>query len=236
MPDLFTAQQLADYLQLSKRTIYRLVERNQIPAVRVGGQWRFPKSAVDYWLDMRLSALPSSDLNVLQAEAAESALALSETLADANALIAIPAGEKSDVVREFVARVEFPEPVDRDLVARRVLEREGLCSTAMPGGVAVLHTARWEPRVLRVHDVVAVGRLSIPIDFEALDGGRTGVLVLILARNERSHLVLLSKMTRLCQEAAFVRQLTAARSAGDVRALVTEFERTVFHAPHPTGA
>jgi nitrogen PTS system EIIA component len=236
MPDLFTAQQLADYLQLSKRTIYRLVERNQIPAVRVGGQWRFPKSAVDYWLDMRLSVLPSSDLNVLQADVAESSHSLAEALADTNALIAVPAGDKSAVVRAFVGRVEFPGPVDRDLVTRRVLEREELCSTAMPGGVAVLHTARWEPRVLRSHDVVAVARLSEPVDFGALDGGRTESLVLVLARNERSHLVLLTRMTRLCHEAAFVRQLGAARSAAKVRALVVDFERTVFRAAQPTGA
>lgn len=236
MPDLFTAQQLAEYLQLSKRTIYRLVERNQIPAVRVGGQWRFPKSAVDYWLDMRLGALPSSDLSALQAEASGSALALSEAMADANRLIAVPAGDKADVVREFIARVEFPEAVDRDLVVRRVQEREELCSTAMPGGVAVLHTARWEPRVLRAHDVVAVGRLSAPVDFAALDGGRTEVLVLVLARNERSHLVLLTMMTRLCHETAFVERLRAARTAADVGALVAEYERAVFHAEQPAGA
>jgi len=236
MPDLFTAQQLAEYLQLSKRTIYRLVERNQIPAVRVGGQWRFPRSAVDYWLDMRLNVLPSVELAALQAEAAESAQPLSDALTEANALIAVPAGDKAGVVREFVARVEFPETADRELVVRRVLEREALCSTAMPGGVAVLHTSRWEPRVLRAHDVLAVGHLTAPVDFGALDGGRTAVLVLVLARNERSHLVLLTKMTRLCHEAAFVQRLSAAGSAADVRTLVEEFERTVFHAEQPAGA
>lgn len=228
MPDLFTAQQLADYLQLSKRTIYRLVERNQIPAVRVGGQWRFPKSTVDYWLDVRLSGFGAGDLHELEADASGAPLSLAAALEEANALIAVPAGDPATVVRDFVTRVRFPEPVDAERVARGVLERESACSTAMPGGIAVLHTARWQPRVLRTHDVLAIGRLSTPIDFGALDGGTTELLALVLASNERNHLVLLTKMTRLCHERAFLQQLRGAADGRAVTALIAAFERLVF--------
>ncbi len=231
MPDLLTAHQLAEYLQLSKRTIYRLVDRNQIPAVRVGGQWRFPKSAVDYWLDLRLSKLGPADLHALEAEESGPPLSLGAVLTESNALVALTPGTSSDVVREFIARVAFPEPVDRALVVERVLEREALCSTAMPGGIAVLHTARWVSRVLRGQDVLAVGRLPEPMGFGALDGGRTDLLALVLARNERNHLVLLTKMTRLCQEAAFLTALRTAPDARDVVAIVSRFERSVFPPP-----
>ena len=44
MPDLLTTRQLAEYLQLSERSVYRLLERGELPAVRVGGQWRFRKT------------------------------------------------------------------------------------------------------------------------------------------------------------------------------------------------
>jgi excisionase family DNA binding protein len=229
MPELFTAQQLAEYLQLSKRTVYRLVERHQLPAVRVGGQWRFPKSAVNYWLDMRLGVLGTADLDALEADAAGPTLALRSVLSEVNARIPLRAGSVSDIVRSFVGAIQFPEPVDREEVVQRVLERESLCSTAMPGGVAVLHTARWGSRVLRGYDLLAVGRLSEPVDFGALDGGRTDVLGLVLAGNERNHLVLLTKLTRLCQEEAFVEALRAAPTAQDVVALILSFEATVFH-------
>jgi PTS system nitrogen regulatory IIA component len=228
MPDLLTPKQLAEYLQLSQRTIYRLLDRDQIPAFKVGGQWRFRKSAVDYWLDLRMHQLESAHLQEMQAGAVEPALSLGAVLREENALIAVPAGAVSDVVQALVSRVTFPERVDADLVVQRVMEREALCSTASPEGVALLHTARWEPRVLAAHDLLAVGRLSEPIDFGALDGGRTDVLFLILARNERDHLVLLAKVARLCREPAFVDGLREARAAADVVALVEATERRVF--------
>jgi excisionase family DNA binding protein len=47
MPDLLTARQIAEYLQLSQRSIYRLLERGELPATKIGGQWRFRKAAID---------------------------------------------------------------------------------------------------------------------------------------------------------------------------------------------
>jgi len=228
MPDLLTPKQLAEYLQLSERTVYRMLDRNQLPAFKVGGQWRFRKSAVDYWLDLRMHQLESAHLHEIQAGAVEPALSLRALLREENALIAVPAGPARDVVRAFVSRVVFPERVDVESVVERIMEREALCSTALPEGVALLHTARWESRVLAAHDLLAAGRLSEPIDFGALDGSRTDVLFLILARNERDHLVLQAKVARLCRERAFVDGLREARAAADVVSLVEATERRVF--------
>jgi len=45
-----TVQDLADYLKVTVKTIYRLLERSSIPATRVGHLWRFEKDAIDSWL------------------------------------------------------------------------------------------------------------------------------------------------------------------------------------------
>ena len=50
MADLMTLEQLANYLLVTKKTIYRLLERNGIPAMKVGRQWRFDKISIDAWL------------------------------------------------------------------------------------------------------------------------------------------------------------------------------------------
>jgi len=36
-----TVKEVAGYLSLSVKTIYRLVEEGTIPAFKIGGQWRF---------------------------------------------------------------------------------------------------------------------------------------------------------------------------------------------------
>ncbi len=47
MTELMTVQEVADYLRVTKKTIYRLLKRGKIPATRVGKQWRFDKAAID---------------------------------------------------------------------------------------------------------------------------------------------------------------------------------------------
>jgi excisionase family DNA binding protein/PAS domain S-box-containing protein len=46
---VLTVKDVAAYLQVSQTTIYRLVWRGQIPAFKVGGDWRFNIDSVDEW-------------------------------------------------------------------------------------------------------------------------------------------------------------------------------------------
>ena len=229
MPDLFTPKQLAEYLQLSPRTVYRMLERNELPGVRVGSQWRFRKSEVDGWLDRRLQRLDTAQLGELSADR-EGAVpqTLSELLAPRNVIFGVPAGEPDPVVRAFVQRLSFPESLDQDLLIHRILEREAMCSTALPDGVALLHTPRIRQRVLAAHDFLAVGRLDALMPFGALDGSLTDTLVLVLARSERTHLLLLAKMARLFREPGFVPKLRSASTAAEIVQLIQQSERTTF--------
>lgn len=45
-----SVEEIAKYLSVSKETIYRWLEKNKIPAHRVGKQWRFKPSEVDEWI------------------------------------------------------------------------------------------------------------------------------------------------------------------------------------------
>lgn len=40
--NLVTVREAANYLRISARTVYRLIESGQIGAVRIGKQWRIP--------------------------------------------------------------------------------------------------------------------------------------------------------------------------------------------------
>lgn len=234
MPDLLSPKQLAEYLQLSQRTIYRLLERGGIPAVKVGGQWRFRKAAVDEWLDVNMQRLDAASLRALEDDIDERMPPpLADLLDPVNARIVVPVtgtAERADVVRAFVAQVRFPEPVSPELVAERVLEREAMCSTALTDGVALLHTPRSRPRVLASHDLIAIGRLQAPIDFSAIDGSPTDTFILLLARSERDQLALLAKLARLCREPGFLAALHDAHGADDALALIRSTEQRLFSA------
>lgn len=45
-----SVQEIAQYLGISKETIYRWVESDKIPAHKVGKQWKFQVSEVNSWI------------------------------------------------------------------------------------------------------------------------------------------------------------------------------------------
>lgn len=45
-----TPDQVASYLQISRRSVYNLAQAGQIPAAKVGDQWRFFRPEIDRWL------------------------------------------------------------------------------------------------------------------------------------------------------------------------------------------
>lgn len=48
---VLTVDELADYLKISKSTLYKLAQEGRIPGQKVGRHWRFRKETVDRWLD-----------------------------------------------------------------------------------------------------------------------------------------------------------------------------------------
>jgi excisionase family DNA binding protein len=47
----WTVRQLAEYLSVNERTVYRMAERGDLPAFKVGDAWRFRRHDIDAWID-----------------------------------------------------------------------------------------------------------------------------------------------------------------------------------------
>lgn len=48
--EILTIREIADYLKVTERTIYRLAGARKIPAFKVGGTWRFSRIDIDSWI------------------------------------------------------------------------------------------------------------------------------------------------------------------------------------------
>ncbi len=46
-----TVGEVAQYLGIVPDTVYRKARRGEIPAVKMGKIWRFPREALDKWLN-----------------------------------------------------------------------------------------------------------------------------------------------------------------------------------------
>lgn len=48
--DILTIGEVAAYLKVTQRTIYRLAAAKKVPAFKVGGTWRFSQAAIESWI------------------------------------------------------------------------------------------------------------------------------------------------------------------------------------------
>jgi excisionase family DNA binding protein len=51
--EIMTLQQVAEYLACHYSTIFRLLKKHEIPAFRVGSDWRFRRSDIEQWIHDR---------------------------------------------------------------------------------------------------------------------------------------------------------------------------------------
>jgi excisionase family DNA binding protein len=63
--EILTIKQVAAYLKVTERTIYRLAAAKKIPAFKVGGTWRFARTDIDNWIKQQTTtyAAPSGQGN-----------------------------------------------------------------------------------------------------------------------------------------------------------------------------
>jgi len=106
--------------------------------------------------------------------------------------------------------------------------REKTMSTGIGNGIGIPHAASWEAK----EPAVLLIRPAKAIDFKALDGLPVDiVLALVVPENQTPlHLQMLAGISRLCQEAKF---LKLVRQAGNPRDLLKEIEllekKIAFH-------
>ncbi|OGP30918.1 MAG: hypothetical protein A2038_00710 [Deltaproteobacteria bacterium GWA2_57_13] len=48
---LITLAEAASLLQVSKRTLLRMIQKKEVPAFKVGGQWRIRETQFKEWVD-----------------------------------------------------------------------------------------------------------------------------------------------------------------------------------------
>ncbi len=48
-PSVLTPAELANYLRVHRSTIYRLLDRGELPSFKVGSDWRFVRDDIDRW-------------------------------------------------------------------------------------------------------------------------------------------------------------------------------------------
>lgn len=55
-----TVKDVASYLNVDEKTIYRLVSKGSIPGFKVSGSWRFQLQDIQRWIDLQKAGAQSA--------------------------------------------------------------------------------------------------------------------------------------------------------------------------------
>lgn len=84
LEDILTLQEVAKYLKVDQRTVYRMVKSKQLPAFKVRNQWRFRKDAIDKWIEAHNVTVNDTANNKVEVPIVGSVSAGLPTLAEEN--------------------------------------------------------------------------------------------------------------------------------------------------------
>lgn len=217
--DILTIRQLAEYLMVSEKTVYRMLDRNELPAVRVGGQWRFRKHDIDSWLNEEVRRVEYEGQRGALDPLEASEIAITPLLDPENVWLSVTPGSRDELLAFMTREASIDAHVDRDLLFRSIRERETVCSTAVLQAAAFPHPI--DPRTFRfARKRVLLAVLREPLDFLDPHGHRPQVVAVILARSVQGQLLAFSRALKLFANHDLIDQLTEAETAADAIRLI----------------
>ncbi|HEY0947779.1 MAG TPA: PTS sugar transporter subunit IIA [Opitutaceae bacterium] len=230
-----TLEELADYLHVSRSDAEQLVRTSDIPHQERGGRLVFQRGEIDAWASQRILGMPDKRLSVYHEKSMRGARevfpddALIPALLTPDAIdLALNSKTRASVIRDMVALADRTGRVfdPRELLAS-VEAREALCSTALPGGFALLH-ARHHEEYRFEGSFVVLGRTVQAVPFGAPDGGATRVFFLICCQDDRIHLHTLARLCMIAMKTDAIARLHGTEERREAFELLAEAERMVL--------
>jgi PTS system nitrogen regulatory IIA component len=228
----FDLETLAAYLHLDPAQISRLAERGKLPGRKVAGQWRFASAEVHHWLEDRIGI--SSDEELVQMEDVlrlgsdhpdhEPDVSIVEMLPVEAIAVPLAARTRGSVITsmaEVAAQTGWLWDVAK--LADAVRAREDLLPTAQDNGVALLHPRRPLSNILE-QPFLAMGRTETGIPFGGARGTLTDIFFLICSVDDRGHLRVLARLSRLLADPVFLTALREAGSAAEAHEVIVRHE------------
>lgn len=230
--DDFDLGQLAAYLHLTPDQVLKMAERNRLPGRKVGGEWRFPEAEIHHWLEERIGAADEEQLGKVEAvlersAGQEEAPRLGQLLRLETIAIPLTGKTRGSVIRDMCDLAARSGMLwDAATMAEAVKAREALHPTALDSGVALLHPRRPQTSIL-ADSVLALGVCTSPIPFSE-QGQMTDVFFLICSYDDKVHLRILAKLSRLVGSSDFLTSLRGATSPQEALELIQNADEDFY--------
>lgn len=151
---------------------------------------------------------------------------LTDILKPQNILVPMQAKTKNEAIGELVSLLaKNGEIQDAPAVLSAVLEREATRTTGIGNGLAIPHGKCVGTNQL----VMAIGKLAMPIDFQAIDGRPVSLVWLLTSPPDKTgpHIHALARISRLMTIDRFRQSLGQSKTAQEMYDVIVQQENAL---------
>lgn len=224
--DVLNLDQVATLLGRDARELGKLASRGKLPGRKVGGAWRFAAAEIHYWVERQLPDWSEKEHGGIDPICPVSGISpFIAALIPAECIeLEFTARTRKSAIRELVKLAARTGAVADAATLREAVEtREAKGTTAWPGGFATPHPHRRLPAALN-EAVIAVARTPGGIPFGADLGGSTDLFFLVCCTDDRQHLQVLSRLSRIMRKPGFCDEIRCAETTKEVLRLIESAE------------
>ncbi|WP_041401757.1 PTS sugar transporter subunit IIA [Salinispira pacifica] len=225
---MMTLTEVSRYLQLSEKTVLKMVKNGEIPSAKIANQWRFSPSIIDDWITARMNVVPQNDLSRL-IEREMDYVSLSRLIDPGSIIMNMRSRDRDGVLRELADLAQARELVkSSDTLFSKLVQREQMLSTGIARGIAIPHIRR--PGETDIQEpAIVFGRSPEGIDFASLDGTKTHFFFLLLSDSETVHIRIMSRLAAMLRRDDAREQLRRAEQPQDILRFFVEYEPRLYH-------
>lgn len=231
---LMNIEELSDYLHIDTAEIKELVKKGEIPFEKRGDRLVFRVSEIDEWASKRILQMPGDKLSkyhqntTTKTSSTIPALLMPELIKPEYIEPQLEAKTKASVIREMVNLADknglIADPAE---LTEQLIAREELCSTGMPGGIAILHTRDRHPYMFN-SSFIAAGKTIQEIFFGAPDGNPTNIFFLVCCKEDQLHLHTIARVCMLVHKTDMLEQLRNAATANEMFEIIVNSEAQII--------
>ena len=217
---IMTLAQVSQFLKVGERTILKMVHSDEIPAVRIGNQWRFVKANVEEWLNAKSSSTPRDDLTRL-IQSDDASVPLSRLIVPRYIDLTLRPGAKKEVLTQMTSSFVKAGDIDASdqiKLVENLAYRESILSTAVDEGVAFPHLRTPSDNPIS-GPLIYIGRCDSGTDFGSPNGKPTYIFFFICTNSIAVHLRIIARLARSVSDFDLVKRLLDAKTSEAVLAV-----------------
>lgn len=223
-----TIEQAAKYLHITPSDITKLICMGEIASTGDSRRPLFSTEELDAWASKRIMGMGEKKLAVLDkeniAKHRNDPFSLADIITEDRIFLDLDAKTKSSVISGVVEEAEelglLYNPKD---LLESLRAREELCSTGLPGGIAILHPRNHDP-YLASESFLLLSRTNSKVHFGAPDGKPTDLFFTLVCHEDKIHLRALARICMVASNALVLEQIRASSSPFEIRSILLAAE------------